>query len=325
MSRKKSKEQFIAESKRVHGDRYDYSLVQYVDANTKVCIVCPIHGEFWQRPNDHIRGIGCKKCSYDKKGKADRMEYCDFLKRARMTHGNKYQYNENSFIGSHFGIIINCPIHGVFTQRAESHIRGQGCPKCALLERHKKVHGKGINDLEVNTKKDISYRVWNNMLNRSINERTKDKMPTYEGVSVCDEWLIYSNFKSWFYSPENGYIEGYSLDKDILVKGNKIYSPDTCCFVPQEINTLFINRRRFRGEYPIGVSKSTSGRYKSTVNCRNTRINIGTFDTIEEAFNAYKEAKESIIRQIANEYYVEGLITEKVYNAMLAYRIELGD
>lgn len=84
MSRKKTREEFIVEAKQVHGNKYDYSKVVYIDANTKVSIICPVHGEFWQRPNDHIRDIGCKKCAYDKKGKESRMSFRDFLKRARI-------------------------------------------------------------------------------------------------------------------------------------------------------------------------------------------------------------------------------------------------
>lgn len=322
MSRKKTREEFIAEAKQVHGDKYDYSKVVYIDANTKVSIICPVHGVFLQRPNDHIRGIGCKKCAYDKKGKESRMSFIDFLKRARIVHGSKYQYNEESFIGSHFDITITCPTHGAFLQKAERHLSGHGCPKCALFKRHKKVHGKGVNDLEINTKKDISYRVWHNMLSRTINELNKSKMPSYSDATICDEWLIYSNFKKWF---DDNYIEGYELDKDILVKGNKVYSPNTCCFVPHEINTLIINRKRFRGLYPIGVSKSGKRTYKAIVNIRNTRIHIGTYSSVEEAFNAYKRAKEVILKQIAKEYFEEGLIKENIYKALLTYRIDIDD
>lgn len=325
MSRKKTKEQFISESKKVHGDKYDYSKVVYIDANTKVSIICPIHGEFWQRPNDHIRGIGCKKCAYDKKGKESRISFSDFLRRARMVHGNKYQYNEESFIGSHFDTTITCPTHGTFLQKAEKHLSGQGCPKCALLDRHNVIQSKAFNDTDVNTKTEYSYRVWHNLIGRTLNPKIKEIMPTYHDVTICDEWLIYSNFKKWFENPENRYQEGYQLDKDILVKGNKVYRPETCCFVPPEINTLLINRKRFRGKYPVGVSKSSKRRYKATVNFRNTRMNIGVFDSIEEAFNAYKRAKEVILKKTAQEYFEEGLITQKVYNALLDYKIEIND
>lgn len=325
MSRKKTREEFISEAKRVHGDTYEYSKVEYINANTKVCIVCKEHGEFWQRPNDHIRGIGCNKCSYVKNGKACRMSFAEFLTKAKRTHGDKYQYDEKSFQGSHFKVKITCPVHGIFEQNAGNHIEGQGCPKCYLLNKHKNVHGKGINDLEMNTKKYISYRIWSNMLGRTLSDKNKRKMPTYEDVCICDEWLIYSNFKEWFDDPNNGYIDGYELDKDILVKGNKLYSPNTCCFVPHEINTLIINRKRFRGLYPIGVSKSGKRTYKAIVNIRNTRIHIGTYGSVEEAFNAYKRAKEALLKRVAEEYFEEGLIKDNVYKALLTYKIDIDD
>lgn len=321
MSRKKTTEQFIAEAKLVHGDKYDYSKVVYIGANTKVSITCPTHGGFWQRPNDHIRGIGCKKCAYDKKGKESRMSFSDFSRRARIIHGSKYQYNEESFIGSHFDITITCPTHGDFLQKAERHLSGQGCPKCALFERHKKVYGKGVNDLEINTKKNISYRVWHNMLSRTINELNKSKMPSYSDATICDEWLIYSNFKKWFDNPNNGYIEGYDLDKDILSKGNKVYSPDTCCFIPHEINSLIRCWKSRKGKYPQGVSKNSKNSYKVTIGIRGTRICVGTYDTVENASNAYRKAKETIIKTIAKEYYDEGLITEKTYNGLITFKV----
>ena len=321
MSRKKTKEQFIAEAKNVHGDKYDYSKVIYIDANTKVTIICPIHGMFFQRPSDHLRGIGCKKCACDNRGKESRMSFSEFLRSARMVHGNKYEYNEKSFIGSHFDIAITCPVHGTFPQKAEKHLSGQGCPKCALVERHKKVYGKGVNDLEINTKKDISYRIWHNMLSRTVNELNKSKMPAYKDATVCDEWLIYSNFKKWFDNPNNGYIEGYELDKDILSKGNKVYSPDTCCFIPHEINSLIRRWERRKGEYPQGVSKNNKNSYKVTVGVRGTRIYVGTFNTVEDASNAYSRAKEAIIKSIAKEYYDEGLLTEKTYNGLISFKV----
>lgn len=325
MSKKKTIEQFIAEAKNIHGDKYDYSRAVYIDANTKVTIICPIHGMFFQRPNDHIRGIGCKKCACDKRGKESRMRFSEFLTKAQKVHNNKYKYDESSFSGSHSLVVITCPIHGDFTQKAEKHLAGQGCSKCALLDRHNVIQAKAINDTDVNTKTERSYRVWHNLIDRTLNPKVKEIMPTYRDVTICDEWLTYSNFKKWFDDVNNGYREGYQLDKDILIKGNKVYSPNTCCFVPPEINTLLINRKRFRGEYPIGVSKSNNGKYKATMSFRNTRMNIGVFNSIDEAFNAYKGAKEIILRETAKEYYNDGLITKQVYNALLDYKIEIND
>ena len=117
-------------------------------------------------------------------------------------------------------------------------------------------------------------------------------------------------------------IKEFALDKDILLKGNKIYSPETCCFVPQEINNLFIKRLRGRGKYPIGVSLN-KGKYFSEISCGNTRISLGYFDTPQEAFQAYKTAKEAYIKEVADKW--RGQITEQVYEAMYNYKVEIDD
>jgi hypothetical protein len=134
---------------------------------------------------------------------------------------------------------------------------------------------------------------------------------------VCDEWKTHSGFKQWF---DENYIEGYSLDKDILVKGNKLYSPDTCCFVPVEINNLLIKRKKHRGDLPIGVGRM-NGRYRAFLH----KKHLGMFDTIIEAFNAYKNAKEKEIKYIASLYFNKGLISKRVFNALISRTIEITD
>ena len=112
-----------------------------------------------------------------------------------------------------------------------------------------------------NKKVKHSYRIWLGMIRRCYNPRGYDgKMVYYKDCSVCDEWLCYANFEKWYddnyYEVNN---EEMNLDKDILVKGNKIYSPNTCVFVPQRINSLFLKRNKSRGKYPIGTSCHQSG------------------------------------------------------------------
>lgn len=182
------------------------------------------------------------------------------------------------------------------------------------------VEGVGIIDIQV-AQSDAAFIKWKSMLSRCYSAKFHHWEPSYIGCSVCDEWCLLSNFKKWF--DENA-IEQYHLDKDILIKGNKVYSPDTCCFVPQEINKLLNTRRNVRGAYPIGVTKYRS-RYKATIMIRGRRTAIGTYDTPEEAFYAYQEKKTNIIKELAEKYYKEGKITERVYNALLNYRVEITD
>lgn len=165
-----------------------------------------------------------------------------------------------------------------------------------------------------------AYTVWQHLIVRCYDEKELEKHPTYKDVLVCDEWKCFQNFAKWFY---NNYIDGFQLDKDILIKGNKIYSPDTCCFVPHEINTLFVNQDRNRGDYPIGVTFSKNN--KSFVYQLNKfkKRQVKYFKTEEEAFQAYKIAKESYIKEIAEKY--KDKIKPQVYNALINYKVEITD
>jgi hypothetical protein len=118
------------------------------------------------------------------------------------------------------------------------------------------------------------------------------------------------------------------LDKDILFKGNKIYSPETCCFVPNEINVLLCKNDSKRGKMPIGVyeRKMVNGyKYVAYVNNTKKHFHLGTFDTPKEAFQAYKSAKEAYIKEMATQYYKDGKITERVYDALMKYEVEITD
>lgn len=169
------------------------------------------------------------------------------------------------------------------------------------------------------------YNLWKDMLDRCFNKRS----PTYKDVTCCEEWLLYENFYDWLYRQENFQKLVHSdirwnLDKDILVKGNKIYSSETCCLVPQEINSLFIKSDKIRGSLPIGVTKNGNG-FSANYYRHNKRIYVGTFPTSEEAFLAYKNAKEFHIKQVAQEEYNKGNITKQCYEAMMNYRVEITD
>ena len=186
---------------------------------------------------------------------------------------------------------------------------------------HKSVHNNGYLGIGkykciVNTRITKVYNTWKGILERCYDEKYQEKRPTYKGCTVDECWHNFQNFAKWY---EEKYITGYQLDKDILIKDNKIYSPETCCFVSQEINKLFIKSNASRGKYPIGVNKHISGKFQSQLN----KKHLGTFDTPEEAFQAYKIAKEKYIKEIANKY--KNKITTDCYTAMLNYKIEITD
>ena len=108
-----------------HGNKFDYSKVEYINANKKVCIICPIHGEFWQKPSNHLSGNGCPKCNKYKK-----IDKNTFIERAKKVHGNKYDYSKVNYVGNKVKVCIICPIHGEFWQRPNDHLNGHGCYKC---------------------------------------------------------------------------------------------------------------------------------------------------------------------------------------------------
>ena len=125
-----TQEDFIIASKKIHGDKYDYSKVKYKNNKTKVIIICPEHGEFEQRPNDHLKGCGCPKCADDIHSKKTRKTAEQFIKEAIAVHGDKYDYSKVEYKKGNKKITIICPEHGEFLQRPNDHLKGCGCPSC---------------------------------------------------------------------------------------------------------------------------------------------------------------------------------------------------
>ena len=147
--------QFIEKARKIHGGKYNYSKVEYVNSSSKVCIICPEHGEFWQTPNTHLDNHGCPKCKDKKTSERFKMSKEIFIEKARLTHGDKYDYSKVDYRGTEVKVCIICQIHGEFWQTPHLHLRGGGCKKCGIesriksrslttddfIERAKKVHG----------------------------------------------------------------------------------------------------------------------------------------------------------------------------------------
>lgn len=168
------------------------------------------------------------------------------------------------------------------------------------------------------------YDVWSNMLQRCYSKVLQTKEPSYVGCEVCLPWQNFQIFARWY--EDNCPNEDYSLDKDIKIKGNKLYSPDTVLFVPPAINKLFVKQHTQRGCLPIGVQQPKKY-VRFLAVCTNpltkTVDKIGLYDTPEQAFMAYKEHKELIIRQMAEIY--KSQISPELYKAMLDYEVEITD
>ena len=125
--------EFIEKARKVHGNKYDYSKVNYVNNSTKVCIICPEHGEFWQTPNDHLNGCGCSICGLKLQTEKRTMTLSEFIKRARIVHGDKYDYSHVDYINATTCVDIICKKHGLFKQTPYLHLSGCNCKKCSTF------------------------------------------------------------------------------------------------------------------------------------------------------------------------------------------------
>ena len=126
LKQRKSLDKFIKQSVEIHGNKYDYSKVNYINNKTKVCIICPEHGEFWQIPEDHLKGHGCKKCADVKSA----LQKSEFIEKARKIHGDLYDYSDVVYVNSYTPVKIKCEKHGFFYQKPTIHLSGCMCPKC---------------------------------------------------------------------------------------------------------------------------------------------------------------------------------------------------
>lgn len=153
-TKSKTQEKFLEEAQLLHGDRYDYSLVEYINGGTKVTIICPNHGEFKQLPDSHIQGMGCINCAHIETGLTKSLSLQQFIEKATTVHGNIYNYSLVKYKGVKEKIVILCDEHGEFVQRAGSHLAGNGCPECGncinktteqFVQNAKKVHGELYN------------------------------------------------------------------------------------------------------------------------------------------------------------------------------------
>lgn len=189
-------------------------------------------------------------------------------------------------------------------------------------------HGEGDYKVSINQKHTIQYNYWYDMLKRCYDDNYKQKHPTYKNKAVCKEWLNFQVFAKWF--DENYYTingnERMELDKDILVRDNIEYNPETCIFVPKIINTILVKKDANRGQYPIGVTKKGNKFHARCSKCRDNnhyREFIGEFDSAEEAFYAYKKIKELYIKEVADEFRSQ--IPDKLYKALYNYEVRITD
>jgi hypothetical protein len=190
----------------------------------------------------------------------------------------------------------------------------------------KLVHGIGINNKERPSRMDgemlQEYSLWKSMIGRCYKEYNLEKTSSYKGCNVSFDFLQYHLFFDWCRKQKFFGKKHYCLDKDLIKKGNKTYSPDFCCFIPSELNSLLTKSDSARGELPIGVYYDR-GKYKARMKIYGKTQTLGGFDTIEKAFIAYKTAKEKHIKNMAEKY--KQMIDERAYKALLNYTVEITD
>lgn len=190
----------------------------------------------------------------------------------------------------------------------------------------KLIYGVALNDADyiVTKSKDIDgksvktwrcdyYYTWLNVLKRCLSESFKRKNEAYKDCSICDEWLVFSNFKSWM---ENQNWKGKHLDKDLLSNGSKIYSPETCLFVSSQVNSFVKINNYKNSDLPIGVSfHKQRGKYRASIVINRKQEHIGLFDSPNEAHNAWKARKLELAIELANSEFVTD---ERVRKALIA-------
>lgn len=191
------------------------------------------------------------------------------------------------------------------------------------------VYGVGIGAREhpasIDGKHTREYCLWKAMLRRCYSERERKRLPSYSECTASDAFKSFDLFYEWCQVQVGLKNKDFALDKDILVKGNKHYSEDTCVFVPKAVNQLLVTKSSCRGNYLIGVSFDKA-RDKFVAKCGlggAKGYNLGRFNTEIEAFQAYKKAKESYIKQVAEQY--KDVIDPRAYKALLEYEVNIDD
>lgn len=190
------------------------------------------------------------------------------------------------------------------------------------------VFGHGYNTLDsvptsINGKHTFEHRTWCNMLKRCYGQTESCKNKTYWDKVVCDDWLDYKNFYEWITNVKYRQ-EGWQLDKDLLRKGNKVYGPEFCVFLPPALNAVILSCKASRGDLPVGVHfDKARGKFKATCCNEHGKQWQKRFNTSEEAFKAYKQEKERVISSLAEKY--KETIDPRAYQALINYKIEITD
>lgn len=238
---------------------------------------------------------------------ARKVDTQEFIKMAKLKHGNKYDYSKSIYTMAKNSITITCPTHGDFVQRASTHLSGSGCPLCFQEKNRNKglICGVGKNDVGQSDMKLFSC--WRGMIYRCYGKKPNGYNKSYNDCTVIEAWHTLSVFSEWFYK---NYVDGWQLDKDILSNGDKVYSPQTCCFVPREINMVLAKKDA------KGISF-----VKQAWKVSYAGIYLGRYKTQHEARSVYNKAKANHIRELSEIF--KSRLRDDVYMRLNNYALRL--
>lgn len=259
MSKRKTTAEFIQEAKQIHGNKYDYSKVNYINGSSKICIICPTHGEFWQNARSHLKGHGCPKCNGGIKSTTE-----DFIKKAKKLYNNKYDYSKVKYINNYTKVCIICPEHGEFWTTPNTHLDNHACPKCSnLIKNHNKysledfidkankIHNNRYSYKKVHYINNKTHVIITCPIHGDFKQRP-DKHLIGQGCPKCnhshgenevERILISNNIK---YECQH-VIE---IDKNINPSGKAyidFYLPDYNIFIEYNGEQHYVNRKHFGG------------------------------------------------------------------------------
>lgn len=259
---KSNTNEFIEKSIKMHGDKYDYTKVNYIDSHEKVIVTCKMHGEFKQSPYSHLSGHGCKKCANEQNANNRRKNIIEFIEKSKLIHNNKYDYFKSNYVNNNTKIIIICREHGEFEQIPSHHLNGRGCPKCAIkqnadnfrsntdefIKKSIKIHG----DKYDYTKTNYTYSYEKLIITCKIHGEFEQRASEHYKGSGCPkcfkkysiqqiEWLNFIQTK------DNIYIQHGENSKEYQIPNTRFKADGYC----KETNTIY----EYHGDYWHGNPK----------------------------------------------------------------------
>ena len=309
--KKMTTEEFILKARKVHGDKYDYSKVTYMNSATKVCIICPEHGEFWQQASVHLLGHGCPACSGLKRPSTE-----EFIEAARKVHGDRYDYSKVEYKDKNTKVCIICPIHGEFWQRPHNHIHGrQGCPECGkkyAQEWRKNDYSSFITSSKERFGENYSFPHIDSEYENSHSKLTiKCNKCGNEFIKIACDHITSPNggCRHCYYSKSKAEEEISNFILNILQKGSQVRLGDRELLHGNEIDILIPSKNlaiEFNGLYWHGY-KDRNYHLLKTERC--DKIGVRLIQIFEDEYTFHKDIVLSKLKHILGKDYD----LEKVY------------